>query len=97
MKVLVTGGGGFLGQAICARLIERGHEVLSYNRGTYPALAARGVRQIQGDLADFDSLADACVGIDAVFHVGAKAGAWGSFQEYFDANAAPITCWQRVA
>lgn len=86
MKVLVTGGGGFLGQAICALLIERGHEVTSYSRGTYPALAARGVRQVQGDLADFDSLADACAGIDSVFHVAAKAGAWGSFQEYFDAN-----------
>ena len=36
MKVLVTGGGGFLGQAICTRLLERGHDVLSYNRGTYP-------------------------------------------------------------
>lgn len=86
MKLLVTGGGGFLGQAICTRLLERGHEVLSYNRGTYPALAARGVRQVQGDLVDFNTLTDACVGVDAVFHVGAKAGAWGSFQDYFDAN-----------
>lgn len=86
MKLLVTGGGGFLGQALCARLIERGHEVSSYNRGTYTALAAKGVRQVQGDLADFDTLVEACRGVDAVFHVGAKAGAWGSFQEYFDAN-----------
>ena len=52
MKILVTGGGGFLGQALCRGLIERGHEVLSFNRGDYPALAALGVGQIRGDLAD---------------------------------------------
>jgi 2-alkyl-3-oxoalkanoate reductase len=86
MKLLVTGGGGFLGQVLCRRLVERGHAVTSYNRGVYPPLAAMGVRQVQGDLANFESLADACDGMDAVFHVGAKAGAWGSFQEYFDAN-----------
>jgi 2-alkyl-3-oxoalkanoate reductase len=30
--------------------------------------------------------AEASAGVDAVFHVGAKAGAWGSFRDYFDAN-----------
>jgi nucleoside-diphosphate-sugar epimerase len=86
MKVFITGGGGFLGQAICRRLVERGHEVVSYNRGLYPALAAIGVRQSQGDLSNFEALVDASLGAEAMFHVGAKAGAWGSFQEYFDAN-----------
>ena len=86
MKILVTGGGGFLGQAICSRLVGRGLSVVSYNRGLYPGLAALGVRQIQADLANFESMAEATAGVDAVFHVGAKAGAWGSFREYFDAN-----------
>ena len=86
MKLLVTGGGGFLGQALCRRLVERGHAVCSYNRGLYTPLAALGVQQVQGDLSNFDGLSEACVGVDAVFHVGAKAGAWGSFTEYFDAN-----------
>lgn len=86
MKILVTGGGGFLGQAICTRLVNRGAKVLSYNRGLYPALAALGVRQVQADLGNFEALAEATAGCDAVFHVAAKAGAWGSFREYFDAN-----------
>ena len=86
MKVLVTGGGGFLGQAVCRRLVERGYTVTSYNRGLYPALAALGVRQVQGDLSNFDLLSDASQGCEAIFHIGAKAGAWGGFQEYFDAN-----------
>lgn len=86
MRILVTGGGGFLGQALCRGLVERGHAVSSFNRGHYPVLDALGVRQLQGDLADGAAVARALEGADAVFHNAAKAGAWGSYQGYFDAN-----------
>lgn len=86
MKILVTGGGGFLGHALCNGLIEQGHEVASYNRGHYRTLEPLGVRQIQGDLANRDALVAACAGIDAVFHNAAKAGAWGSYESYHLAN-----------
>ncbi|MGX9721451.1 2-alkyl-3-oxoalkanoate reductase [Stenotrophomonas acidaminiphila] len=86
MKILVTGGGGFLGQALCRGLVERGHDVLSFNRGHYPALAALGVGQIRGDLADANAVRHAAAGVDAVFHNAAKAGAWGSYDSYFQAN-----------
>ena len=86
MNVLVTGGGGFLGQALCRNLVERGFEVVSFNRGTYPALAALGVRQVQGDLADRDAVLAAAKGATAIFHNAAKAGAWGSYESYHQAN-----------
>lgn len=86
MRILVTGGGGFLGQALCRGLRERGHEVVSFNRGDYPALAAMGVRQVRGDLAQRDAVIAAAQGCEAVFHNAAKAGAWGPWQEYHDAN-----------
>ena len=86
MRVLVTGGGGFLGQALCRGLVGRGHEVASYNRGHYPALDALGVRQLRGDLADRDAVISACAGMDAVLHNAAKAGAWGSYDSYHRAN-----------
>ena len=86
MKVLVTGGGGFLGQALCRGLVARGFEVTSFNRGRYPALEALGVRQLQGDLADREAVTQAFAGIDAVFHNAAKAGAWGSYASYHRAN-----------
>ena len=86
MKILVTGGGGFLGQALCRALRARGHEVVSFNRGRYPALASIGVQQMQGDLALRDAVIAAAAGCDAVFHNAAKAGAWGSYRSYFDAN-----------
>ena len=87
MKLLVTGGGGFLGQALCRGLRERGHEVASFSRSRHAALDALGVRQLQGDLADRDAvLAAFGEGFDAVLHNAAKAGAWGSHASYFDAN-----------
>ena len=91
MKLLVTGGDGFLGQALCRGLVARGHDVTSFNRGLYPALEALGVRQIQGDLADRDAVLAAFAGPDAsgfdgVFHNAAKAGAWGSRDSYHRAN-----------
>lgn len=86
MKILVTGGGGFLGQAICQRLVERGHAVTSFQRGHYPELAAMGVTEHRGDLADRAAVLAATRGMDAIFHVAAKAGAWGSYRSYHDAN-----------
>ncbi|TWI13606.1 2-alkyl-3-oxoalkanoate reductase [Aerolutibacter ruishenii] len=86
MKILVTGGGGFLGQALCRGLRERGHEVVSFNRGHYPALEAIGVQQVRGDLARRDAVVNAAQGCEAIFHNAAKAGAWGSYQSYHDAN-----------
>lgn len=86
MKILVTGGGGFLGQKLCEGLVARGHQVTSFNRGHYPALGAMGVAQVQGDLADDDAVCDAAAGCDAIFHNAAKAGAWGSYDSYHRAN-----------
>jgi 2-alkyl-3-oxoalkanoate reductase len=86
MKVLVTGGSGFLGRALCAALVARGLEVTSYQRGFSDELARLGVRQVLGDLTDAEALRAACAGQDAVFHNAAKAGAWGSYRSYFDAN-----------
>ena len=85
-RALVTGGGGFLGSAIVRQLRARGDEVVSYSRGHYPELAALGVEQRRGDLCDLDALVEAARDCDVVFHVAAKAGIWGSFEEYHRAN-----------
>jgi nucleoside-diphosphate-sugar epimerase len=86
MKILVTGGGGFLGQALCRGLVERGHDVVSFIRGVYRPLDALGVHQRQGDLADRDAVLDAARGCQAIFHNAAKAGAWGRYDSYHRAN-----------
>ncbi|SMC75687.1 Nucleoside-diphosphate-sugar epimerase [Desulfocicer vacuolatum DSM 3385] len=85
-NVLVTGGGGFLGKAIVKALVARGDQVTSFSRGFYPELETLKVRQIQGDIADPGAAKTACEGMDAVYHVAAKAGVWGPFQEFYRAN-----------
>ncbi len=74
MKVLVTGGGGFLGQAIVRQLLARGDTVSAINRSAYPELEALGVTCHRGDIADAKAVMQACEGVEAVIHVAAKAG-----------------------
>ncbi|MCK5379557.1 MAG: NAD-dependent epimerase/dehydratase family protein [Acidobacteria bacterium] len=83
---LVTGGGGFLGKAIVKGLLERGVSVRSFSRGAYPELEAGGVECFRGDLADSEAVTAAVEGCDVAFHVGAKAGIWGSYSEFYEAN-----------
>ena len=51
MKVLITGGGGFLGGAIGRMLRDRGDDVVTVQRGDAPALRERGARVVRGDIA----------------------------------------------
>ena len=86
MKVLVTGGGGFLGAAICRMLKARGDDVVSLTRSRYAALDALGVRQMQGDVSTLDSVLSASRGCDAVIHTAALAGIWGDFENFSRTN-----------
>ncbi len=74
MRILVTGGGGFLGRAIIDQLVARGDKVRSYARGAYPQLAALGVEVIHGDVTDRRALTAACSGVECVIHTAAIAG-----------------------
>ncbi|PLX99029.1 MAG: 3-beta hydroxysteroid dehydrogenase [Desulfuromonas sp.] len=86
MNVLVTGGGGFLGKAIIKLLLEQGHSVRSFSRAHYPELEQLGVTQFSGDLNDREAVKEAVSGCELVFHVAAKAGVWGSFEDFFQPN-----------
>lgn len=76
MKVLVTGGCGFLGSHLVDALLERGHDVTVFDRsegrpGWQPP--ARGLRFVVGDLGDAAALAEAVAGCDAVYHLAGFA------------------------
>jgi 2-alkyl-3-oxoalkanoate reductase len=85
-RVLVTGGGGFLGGAIIKCLVKRGDRVISFSRGFYPELSTMGVEQIQGDISDAAAVGQACRETDLVFHVAAKPGIWGDYITYYQTN-----------
>lgn len=86
MKVLVTGGGGFLGRHIVERLLLRGYRVRILGRSAQPDLLARGVEGHFCDLGDKESVVKACHGMDAVFHVAAKAGISAHWNRYYESN-----------
>jgi 2-alkyl-3-oxoalkanoate reductase len=84
-KALVTGGGGFLGQAIVRQLAATGVQVVLVDRKLNRDLDIPGIR-FQGDIRDKDFLMEACRGCDTVFHAAAKKGVWGSKEEFHSIN-----------
>lgn len=86
MKALVTGGGGFLGRGIVHALLGEGHTVRTLTRGEYPELKKAGVETMQGDIADAGAVEEAVDGCDVVFHVAAKVGAAGAYEDFQRTN-----------
>lgn len=86
MRALVTGGGGFMGAALARKLRERGDEVRVFGRGSYAELEAIGIDCMRGDITDYEAVKAACDDRDVVFHVAAKVGLWGSFEDFYAVN-----------
>lgn len=85
-KILVTGGGGFLGGAVVKQLVSKGETVRSFSRGFYAELKKMGVEQIQGDLSDLNAVMAACRDVEAVFHIAARPGVWGTYASFYEPN-----------
>jgi len=86
VKVLVTGGGGFLGSAICRRLAARGDRAIAYQRSAAPALEDLGIEVVRGDINDARMLESALKDVDAVIHTAAKAGLSVNYDGFYAAN-----------
>ena len=88
MKVLVTGGAGFVGTNLCKRLVERGYQVLSIDNYTTGLKSnhIKGVKYLNHDLRNLKNFPK----VDVVFHMAAIARIQPSFEnpvEYFTTNA----------
>lgn len=86
MKALVTGGGGFLGSALVKQLLDEGWMVNTLQRGDYSFLQEWGANVIRGDLINKNIVLKAAENCDVLFHVAAKAGVWGDYTGYYEAN-----------
>ncbi|MEV8512721.1 NAD-dependent epimerase/dehydratase family protein [Dactylosporangium sp. NPDC051484] len=73
MKIVLTGGTGYIGSAVVERLVAGGHAVTALVRGEEAAEKVRkaGAEAVVGDLFDSEWTADQFVGGDAVVHLAA--------------------------
>ena len=91
MRILVTGGAGFVGTNLIIKLLQEGHEVVSidnYHTGL-KSNHIEGCEYVEADLRDIDDYS-AYGTIDAVYHMAAIARIQPSFnlpKEYFTTNA----------
>lgn len=91
MRVVVTGGAGYIGSVVSEQLVSDGHEVVVYDnlsKGHRDAVVA-GARFVEGDLHDAEKLRETVNGIDAVIHMAAFSLVGESVEapsKYYDNN-----------
>ena len=79
MRVLVTGGTGFVGSQLVAALVSRGDRVRVLRRANSSLLALEGLSNIEhviGDILEPEAVEQAVDGCDLVFHVAALSSYW---------------------
>jgi dTDP-L-rhamnose 4-epimerase len=98
VRILVTGGSGFIGSHLVDALVAEGHQVRVldaleaqvHGRSTWPAYLNPECERVAADVRDRDSVRPALEGIEAVFHQAAAVGVGQSMYEitrYVSANA----------
>lgn len=90
MKILVTGGAGYVGSHAARALARRGHQVVLYdNLSTGHAFLARGFELVRAEIADVPRLRQALKGVGLVMHFAAHAYVGESVEnprKYFQNN-----------
>ena len=82
MKLLITGGTGYLGRALVAAATARGFDPVVFARTARSSgLAAR---LIDGDIRDADAVTAAAQGCDAICHTAALVTIWRRRKQDFD-------------
>lgn len=86
MKILVTGGSGFLGSRLVPKLIAEGHDVVAMARSASAddTLRALGAEPVRGDLNTLGDMA--MPPVDAVIHLAAHFRFAGPRAPYFQVN-----------
>jgi nucleoside-diphosphate-sugar epimerase len=83
VRILVTGASGFLGRAVAALLVDRGHQVRTFQRR--PS-GVPGAVDAAGSLTDAAAVVNAVAGTDAVVHLAAKVSFAGPLEDFRTVN-----------
>lgn len=81
MRILVTGGTGFIGARACSLFSQLGHQCVAYD--LHPFNEENQVEFVQGDIRDADRLTQASRGADAILHLAAAHHDFGISTETF--------------
>jgi dTDP-L-rhamnose 4-epimerase len=104
MRILVTGGSGFIGSHTCDRLVELGHEVVVLDRLTAPvhrdgrpSYLTPGVELFVGDVRNRELLANLLRRVDAVYHLAAYQDYLPDFARFTDVNVTSTALIYEIA
>jgi len=95
MKVLVTGGAGFIGSHIVDELVEHGHDVVSLDslssdaHGSTPVYLNPNAEQLTDDIRDPGAVSNAVEGVEVICHQAGRVGLGVDFSDvdqYVDHN-----------
>jgi UDP-glucose 4-epimerase len=92
-RVLVTGGGGFIGSNLVRGLLERGDEVRvldNFSTGSRANLDDLDVQVVEGELRSYERVHAAVRGVETVFHLGALGSVPRSVQDPLTSSAVNI-------
>jgi len=93
VRILITGGAGFIGSNLARALLARGDHVRvldNFSTGQRANLAGLDVELIEGDLRSFERVSTACRGVDVVLHQGALPSVPRSIQDPLTSNAVNV-------
>src|SRR5215210_4721826 len=83
-SAFVTGGSGFIGQALIRRLVAEGHGVraLARSEASEQKVREAGAEAVRGDLSDPQAMREGAAGCEWAFHAAARLGSWGPWEEF---------------
>jgi UDP-glucose 4-epimerase len=92
-RVLVTGGGGFIGSNLVRALLEAGHDVRvldNFSTGNRANLSGLDIEVVEGELRSYERVHNAVRGVEVVYHLGALGSVPRSVQDPLTSSAVNI-------